>query len=145
MSEVSGVSNYGGYGQPASTSSSSKTMADYNTFLTLLVTQMKNQDPTNPVDNTEQIAQLASFSAVEQQTQTNAKLDLLLTYSGLDQASAMIGKQITSVDGETTGVVRSVFLTEEGLIARLDDDVYVPIVPGVEITDAPGEAQSQES
>jgi hypothetical protein len=37
--------------------------------------QMKNQDPTEPMDATEQIAQLATFSQVEQTIQTNKNLE----------------------------------------------------------------------
>ena len=139
MTTVAGVNNYGAYQQTRSATSGSAITADYNTFLQLLITQLRNQDPTSPVDNTEQIAQLASFSAVEQQTQTNAKLDLLLTYSGIDQASSMVGKQITSADGETTGVVTSIYLTEAGLIAKLADDTLVPIISGIQIGEAPAE------
>ncbi len=52
--------------------------SDFQTFLTLLTAQMRNQDPLKPVESTEFIAQLASFSAVEQQVRTNDRLDLIL-------------------------------------------------------------------
>jgi hypothetical protein len=48
--------------------------------------QMKNQDPTEPMDATEQIAQLATFSQVEQTIQTNKNLEELLQSSSLSQA-----------------------------------------------------------
>jgi flagellar basal-body rod modification protein FlgD len=35
-------------------------------FLKLLVVQMKNQDPMNPMDNQQFVAQLATFSSLEQ-------------------------------------------------------------------------------
>jgi flagellar basal-body rod modification protein FlgD len=59
--------------QPASDTSS-----DFDTFLTLLTAQLRNQDPLKPVESTEFVAQLASFSAVEQQVQSNTKLESIL-------------------------------------------------------------------
>lgn len=43
-------------------------------FLKLLTTQLANQDPTNPVDNTQMLAQLAQFSSLSAQNQTNTEL-----------------------------------------------------------------------
>jgi flagellar basal-body rod modification protein FlgD len=51
---------------------------DFQTFLTLLTTQMRNQDPLKPMDSTEFVAQLASFSAVEQQIRSNDRLQSIL-------------------------------------------------------------------
>ena len=51
---------------------------DFQTFLTLLTTQMRNQDPLKPIDSTEFVAQLASFSAVEQQIRANDRLQGIL-------------------------------------------------------------------
>ncbi len=71
--------------------------SDFNTFLTLLTAQMRNQDPMKPMDSTAFVAQLASFSSVEQQVQMNDKLGKLL---GADSARGnlslgnLIGKQV---------------------------------------------------
>ncbi|MDD4556687.1 MAG: flagellar hook capping FlgD N-terminal domain-containing protein [Alphaproteobacteria bacterium] len=53
--------------------------ADMNTFLKLLTTQLQYQDPLDPMDTAEFTNQLVQYSAVEQQIQTNSKLDNLVT------------------------------------------------------------------
>jgi len=45
-----------------------------DTFLKLLVMQMQYQDPLEPVQNTEMLAQLAQFSALEQSVKTNTNI-----------------------------------------------------------------------
>jgi flagellar basal-body rod modification protein FlgD len=109
-------------------------LVDYNSFLKLLVTQAQNQDPTNPQDSTQYLAQLASFSAVEQQTQTNAKLDSLLAASRLSQADGLIGRTLTSADGSTSGVVSSVTIASSGVTATLTNGASVAIGDGVTVT-----------
>ncbi|MGM0583792.1 MAG: flagellar hook capping FlgD N-terminal domain-containing protein, partial [Pseudomonadota bacterium] len=52
--------------------------SDFETFLSLLTAQMRNQDPLKPMESTEFVAQLASFSSVEQQIRSNEKLDSIL-------------------------------------------------------------------
>ena len=107
---------------------------DYNGFLQLLIAQMKNQDPTAPTDSTQFVSQLASFSAVEQQVQTNAKLSTLLSNSKLSDADAVIGKTLTSADGSKSGKVLSVTLSETGSSATLEDGDKIDIVDGVRIS-----------
>jgi flagellar basal-body rod modification protein FlgD len=69
--------------QPAAQSTADKaaitTETDFETFLKLLTTQMRNQDPLKPLDSTQFIAQLASFSSVEQQVNTNKNLEAIQT------------------------------------------------------------------
>ncbi|MEQ5869138.1 flagellin biosynthesis protein FlgD [Sagittula sp. NFXS13] len=70
--------------------------SDFETFLKMLTVQVQNQDPLNPVDSTEYATQLATFSSVEQQVQTNDLLRGLsstLGGSALSDASRWIGME----------------------------------------------------
>ncbi|WP_181179853.1 MULTISPECIES: flagellar hook assembly protein FlgD [unclassified Mesorhizobium] len=123
-------------GANSATTSTSKTAVDYQSFLKLLIAEMKNQDPTKPMDSTQYVAQLATFSQVEQSVQTNTKLDQIMQSSALSQADALIGRSITSADGKTTGIVSSVTLASSGLIAVLQDGTQIPVGAGVSIKPA---------
>lgn len=71
---------------------------DFETFLTLLTTQMRNQDPLNPMESTQFVEQLATFTSVEQQIETNAKLDNLtaaLTASDTNGLAAWLGRSVS--------------------------------------------------
>ncbi len=77
--------------------------ADFESFLTLLTAQLRNQDPLSPLDSTEFIAQLASFSGVEQQISTNDRLDKLLEQGVNGDVAAFaswIGRKVSTVDGQ---------------------------------------------
>jgi flagellar basal-body rod modification protein FlgD len=125
-------------GQAAkTTATSSPQTVDYQSFLRLLVAQMKNQDPTSPMEATDYVAQLASFSQVEQSVQINNKLDSILQASTFAQAGGLIGKHITSADGEVAGTIREVRLYSDGILAVLDSGEEIPVRAGVTITDAP--------
>jgi len=111
-----------------------KKTLDYDAFLQLLVAQLQNQDPTQPLDAAEHISQLASFSAVEQAIKTNTKLDTLLTASALAQADSVIGRNVTSADGQTSGKVTSVRIISGGAVAMLENGKQVELSAGVTIT-----------
>ncbi|MBA70199.1 MAG: flagellar basal body rod modification protein [Rhizobiales bacterium] len=119
--------------QSQASQASSKAMVDYDTFLTLLVAQMKNQDPTEPMDSTEQIAQLATFSQVEQTIQTNKNLEMLIQSTTLSQAGSMIGRTLESADGTQSGIVQEVQVYSDGLLATLDNGMQVVIGAGITI------------
>ncbi len=113
---------------------SSATDVDYNTFLKLLIAQMKNQDPLNPAESTEYVAQLATFSQVEQTIQMNDKLDNMISSLTLTQSEAVIGRTVTSADGTVSGEVQSVRVASDGLIAYLENGQTISIGPGVTIS-----------
>ena len=128
--DVSAVSSATG---TASSKASAKATMDYDTFLKLLVAQMKNQDPTEPMDSTEQIAQLATFSQVEQTIKTNENLEMLLLSSTLNQAGSIIGRTLESADGTVSGVVTSVQVYSDGLVATLEDGTQAVVGAGMTI------------
>lgn len=107
---------------------------NYDSFLRLLIAQMKNQDPTDPVDASEQMSQLASFSIVEQSIKTNSHLESLIRETSLSQAASLIGKTVTSADGMTSGVVKSVEINSDGLTAVLENGKEVVIESGITIS-----------
>ena len=55
----------------ANATGGSGTSVDHEAFLQLFIAEMQNQDPTNPTDSKDYLAQLATFSSVEQSIQTN--------------------------------------------------------------------------
>ena len=127
--DATGKSNSAG---PTTTTSSNG--VDYNTFLQLLVAEMKNQDPTKPMDSTQYVAQLATFSQVEQTVKTNTKLDALLTSAALTQVDGVIGRTVSTVDGTVSGVVTSVVITNEGAVAKLKGGEALLLGPGVVVS-----------
>lgn len=87
----------------ASSSSTNTAQAQLNTnysqFLTLLTTELKNQDPTSPLDTAQFTQQLVQYSQVEQQINTNSKLDSLIALqqsSTTLQAANYVGKTVTA-------------------------------------------------
>ena len=115
------------------TETKSKTAVDYESFLKLLVAEMKNQDPTKPMESTDFVAQLATFSQVEQSVQSNSKLDQILQSTALSQAGSLIGREITSADGKTSGIIAEVKIKSDGVVAVLEGGKEVTVGDGVVI------------
>jgi flagellar basal-body rod modification protein FlgD len=62
----------------ASTETGAATEVDKDAFLKLLVAQLRHQDPLNPLKNEEFIAQLATFSSLEQLISINQGIEKLV-------------------------------------------------------------------
>lgn len=76
-------------------------------FLKLLLIQLQNQDPSNPVDDREFIAQMATFSSLEQMTNMNKTLESFVQSQSkqtLLQYSELINKEITYELGDSTSL-----------------------------------------
>lgn len=65
-------------------------------FLMLLVTQIQYQDPLEPANNTEFVAQLAQFSALEQMSNLN-------TTANNNTAYSLVGKEVLVREVTSTG------------------------------------------
>jgi flagellar basal-body rod modification protein FlgD len=95
VSGVSGSNNSNALSSALSqVSGSSNQFVSENTFLTLLITQLQNQDPMNPQDSSQFVAQLASFSSLEQMTAMNTSMQNVLDNS----ATSLIGQNVTLLD-----------------------------------------------
>ncbi len=96
--QISSDPQVGAGANVSDTSEAAATAAsDFDSFLKLLTAQLRNQDPLSPLDSTQFVEQLASFSSVEQQIETNKKLDALtsgLAGSDLEAATQWIGKEV---------------------------------------------------
>jgi flagellar basal-body rod modification protein FlgD len=76
-------------------------------FLRILTTQLSNQDPSNPLQDKEFIAQMATFSTLEQMTNLNKSFEKF-TNSQMSQYTNAIGKEITWTPTGTTTPVTGV-------------------------------------
>lgn len=115
VSGVSGAGSGNNSGNAVSSAVSSDSFVSQNTFLTLLITQLKNQDPMNPQDSSQFVAQLASFSSLEQMTQLNKSINTVLESS----VTNLIGKTVVVADpnnttGFTTGAVTGIVYYKDG-------------------------------
>lgn len=100
-------------------------------FLKILITELKYQDPLSPMDSKESIAQMASFSALEQMQNLNKSFDnmansitnQLMPSIMLQQASSMIGREVAYINPDIkegtpedefilTGMINSVVVME---------------------------------
>jgi flagellar basal-body rod modification protein FlgD len=92
-------------------------------FLKLLMAQMQNQDPMKPMDDSQMIAQMAQFSALEETQSLKAVIQQGSNNQTVAQAAALIGKYVradqadaTSVSGAVTGVR---FETTDGAVSPI--------------------------
>jgi flagellar basal-body rod modification protein FlgD len=72
-----------------------KTTLDQSDFLKVLATQLANQDPLSPTDNADSIAQMATFSSIQQSSELVTTLKSFMAAQGLSSAQSMIGKDVT--------------------------------------------------
>ncbi len=106
-----------------------------NDFIKLLVKQMESQDPLEPMKDQEFVAQLATFSSLEQLTDLNTRIgDLVSGQNQLvnSQSLELIGRQVVADTGST------VHLGASGADPIVADFASAPVSAHVEIVDAKG-------
>jgi len=91
------------------TTGTAKNTLDKNAFLSLLVAQLKHQDPTSAQDPNQMVAQMAQFSGLEQQQNTNT---LLTSMQG--QMSALFQTQAAGLVGKKVQVTSSSLNLQNG-------------------------------
>ena len=97
-----------------------------DSFMQLMLAQLQGQNPLEPVDSTQQLAQQAQFTQVEELQKLNATLNR--NAQGSD-AALYSGKQIEYKDsnGQTkTGLVNSVSFGKDSLGLNVNGTVVTP-------------------
>lgn len=90
MTTVNGVGTSTGTSSNGGTNALSSFSDNFDNFLTLLTKQLQYQDPLSPLDTNQFTQQLVEFTSVEQQIETNQKLDSLLGVQSDNQAMAAL-------------------------------------------------------
>ena len=84
---------------PGSTRIPAKTLTQ-DDFLRLVTAQLTNQDPMNPQSDTQFIAQMAQFSALEQSKSMQQDIAKLQTDQQFMQANSMLGRAVALQDNQ---------------------------------------------
>ena len=103
-----------------------QTQLGKNDFLKILAAQIQYQDPLSGGNNTEYIAQLAQFAALEQIQNLNNSITEMMYLQVLQYGSQLVGKTVTINDGihEFRGVVERVSLQNGDISVIVNDSRY---------------------
>ncbi|HLP25353.1 MAG TPA: flagellar hook capping FlgD N-terminal domain-containing protein [Acidobacteriota bacterium] len=96
-------------------------------FMKLLATQFQNQDPMKPMEDTAFIAQMAQFSALEQNKTMASQITALRADQQLLMANSYLGRTVTVEDADgksVTGVVTALEDTEDGVMLTIGEKAY---------------------
>ena len=147
MSTTAPIFSDPAYTGSSSTATTKKNELGKDDFLKLMIAQLQNQDPLNPLKDNEFIAQMASFSSLEQMNNLNKTMESILKYQQLQSSSvavSLIGKEIATIN-DVKGVVSAVTMDENGTYLKVGDKT-VPISDVKEIKEVAAQpSQTQTS
>ncbi len=81
-------------------------------FMQLIIAQLRNQNPLEPQKDTDFMAQMAQFEALNQMKTVAAGLKVLQGVNELTTASSMLGKTITGSQGDAIAITRDLVSRE---------------------------------
>jgi flagellar basal-body rod modification protein FlgD len=99
-------------------------------FLKILLAQLQNQDPLNPMEDKDFIAQMATFSSLEQMVNISSMLEQWMQatqHDALLRYSEWIGKNVYWQDGEAVknGIVKSVSQKDQQIFLEFDNGTTI--------------------
>lgn len=124
--EVNNTSNTNSY-EAYKNQATQKNKLGQDAFMKILSAQLQHQDPMSGGDNTQFIAQLAQFSALEQMENLNNSFTEMMKKQDILLGSQWIGKEVAlyQEDGSiSTGVVDGFGLSSSGIIFFINDKEY---------------------
>lgn len=120
-----------------------KSVLGKDDFLKILTTQLAHQDPSSPLQDKDFIAQMATFSSLEQMTNLNKAFEKFAN-NQMSNHAAIIGKEISwTPDGATapiTGVVKGVS-TQDGNYYYIVGNEKIPAEKVTEINQVNAESK----
>lgn len=116
-------------------SSVASQLATPNVFIKLLMAELEHEDPTNPTTPSAILQQTAELSQVEAMTTMTTTLTASKHYAEANDATGLIGKQVSAVvTGRTvTGSVSDVSLSGSGTPTLTIAGVDVPLSAVTEV------------
>lgn len=107
--------------------------SDFAMFLRMLTTQMQNQNPLNPVEASDFAVQLATFSGVEQQIQTNQLLGRLADQMMFSDLANWLNKEVAT-DAPVTYSGAPLRLHAPAISGATSRDLVISTIEGRELT-----------
>ncbi|WP_027963191.1 flagellar hook assembly protein FlgD [Halalkalibacillus halophilus] len=110
---------------------------DRDSFLQILMTQLTNQDPLDPMDDKDFVAQMATFSQLEQTMNMSSNIEGFMqqqSYSNFLQYSNLIGQGVSYAEQDSQGSMIGEGTARVDSVRKEGDDILVSLSNGKEIS-----------